>query len=95
MAVTPIKTFTKDPDAVLDYVIDWSVWPLADGEIITASTWTAPAGITVDSEDNDNTTTTVWLSGGTDGTKYLLTNHVTTSEGREDDRTIRITVRER
>jgi hypothetical protein len=34
---------TKDPDAVLDYVFDWSSW-LAEGETITAAEVTAVSG---------------------------------------------------
>jgi hypothetical protein len=91
-----VATFTKDPDAVLDYGFDWSRW-LADGETITASTWEADdEGITIDDGTQfTDTTASVWLSGGTTGAFYRLTNHVTTSDGREDDRTHTISVRER
>ncbi len=82
--------FRKDPQAILDYVIDWSDW--LDGDTITASTWTAPTGITVDSDSHTTTATTVWLSGGTLGETYSLVNHITTAAGREDDRTIKIKV---
>jgi len=91
-------TFTKDPDAVLDYTRDWKAtsdpW-LADAETISTSTWVVPSGITEDSSTNDDTTTTIWLSGGTDGTDYEITNRITTSASRTDDRTFRIQVRER
>jgi hypothetical protein len=86
--------FVKDPDAVLDYQVDWTTW-LATGETITASSWTLATGIVQDSESHDGTTATIWLSGGTTGQRYLATNHVVTSQGREDDRTITIDVRER
>ena len=84
-------TYTKDPQAVLDYMIDWSSWLTAAGDdTITASSWTATDGITIDSDTNTTTTATVWLSGGTVGTTYELTNHIVTLAGREDDRTIKI-----
>ena len=83
----------KDADAVLDYTIDWSdVFP--SGDDISASTWVADTGLTVDSDTETATTTTVWLSGGTKGEVYDVTNHVTTAAGREDDRTISFTVYE-
>lgn len=82
-----MSEFIKDPDAVLDYSIDWSSW-LADGETITASTWVVPDGITKDSDSFSDTATVIWLSGGTAGTTYLIPNHITTSDGREDDRTL-------
>jgi hypothetical protein len=95
----PIETYTKDPDAVLDYKLDWNdsskgPW-LATGQTISSSTWTVPSGITKDSDTNDTTTTTITLSGGTAGNDYDLINHITTNDSKEDDRTIRIQCRER
>ncbi len=87
-------SFTKDSAAVLDYLFDWSSW-LAAAETITASTVTATTGITVQSSSNTTTTATVWLAGGTLGTAYQVTNHVTTNAGRQDDRTITVTIRDR
>lgn len=85
--------FKKDPDAVLDYKIDWAAW-LPEGDTIATSSFAAAAGITVDSHSHDNTSATVWLSGGTVPDKYAVTNHITTTEGREDDRTFTIQVKE-
>lgn len=86
-----VASFVKDPDSVLDYGLDWSSW-LADGEIISTSSWTAESGITVDSDSKDSSSTTVWLSGGTDGESYLVTNTITTSGFRTVERSIRIMV---
>jgi hypothetical protein len=88
-----MTTKLKDPDAVLDYGWDWSAW--LNGDTITASSWTVEAGITADSDTFDATTTTIWLSGGTVGTSYALVNHITTAAGREDDRTLTVTLREK
>lgn len=89
-----MSAFIKDPQATLDYVVNWASW-LADSETITAATVTASTGITVNSSSHDDDTVTFWLSGGTDGTDYTVTCHVTTSAGRQDDRTTRIRVRQR
>lgn len=83
----------KDPHDVLDYEVDWSNW-LPAGDTILVSEWIAPAGITMDSETNTNTTTTIWLSGGTAGQSYALTNRITTAGGRTRDRTITIRVKD-
>ena len=88
------SSFLKDPDAVLDYMFDWSSW-LQSGETISTSTMTASTGITVDSDVATTTTTTVWLSGGTAGETYEVTNHITTSNSRAEDRTITIVCLER
>lgn len=73
-----LKTYEKTPTAVLDYSIDWSSW-LASGESISTSTWSVPAGITKDSDTNDTDSTTIWLSGGTAGTSYLISNTIVTN----------------
>lgn len=84
--------FDKDPNAVLDYMVDWTEW--LDGDTIATSTWTVPAGITKDSDTDTDTTTTVWLSSGSLGNRYQLVNRITTAGGRTDDRSIFIDVKE-
>lgn len=84
--------FFKDPSASLDYSVDWSAW-LGQDTIVT-STWTVPTGITAQQEATTATVATIWLTGGTVGTNYLLVNRITTAGGRMDERTIKISVRE-
>lgn len=85
---------TKDPDAVLDYVFDWSAW-LADGETILTHQVTVEAGdAVIDSTSQTTDTVVAWLSGGTLGTDVELRCRVTTTEGRIDDRTIVVLIRE-
>jgi hypothetical protein len=78
----------KDPDEVKDYGVDWAL--LLDTDTISTSTWTVPAGITKNSDSNTDTTTTVWVSGGTAGDSYLLQNRVVTAGGRTYDRTCKL-----
>ena len=87
------RSFVKDPDAILDYEWDWSAWLGTD--TIASHTVTASAGLTVDSTEATDTAVTVWLSGGTVGQTYSVTCHVVTAAGREDDRTVTVTVMER
>lgn len=88
----------KDPNEVLDFVFDWSE-RLETGDAISTSVWsvvTEGSGlITIDSETQDTTTATVWLSAGTVDTDYELLNRVVTSAGRTMDQTVRIRVRAR
>lgn len=88
--------FIKDPNAVLDYGFDWSDW-LQSGETITSSTWINPDSITVNSSSNLPESTVIWVSGGTAGKTYRLTNRVVTnnSPARTEDRTLTIEVQER
>lgn len=83
----------KDPNDVIDYDLDWSKW-LRDGDTILVSDWIVPAGITMNSETSTNTSSKIWLSGGTAGQSYSLTNRITTAQGRQKDRTITIRVKE-
>lgn len=84
----------KDPDAILDYPMDWSSW-LETGETLVTSSWLVDNGLTKDSENNTTTASVVWLSGGVAGQTYLVTNRITTSLGRQEDRSFRIKVQNR
>ena len=86
-------TFTKDPNAVLDYSVDWTRW-LA-GDQIAASEWIIPSGLTKMADSKTSTSATVWLSGGTAGQWYIVTNRITTAAGRTEDRSFTIRVEER
>lgn len=79
---------TKDPNAVLDYSIDWSDW--LDTDTISTSTWTVPTGLTKGTDTTSTTVTTVWLSGGTAGTTYEILNRITTAGGRTQDKTVKL-----
>lgn len=81
----------KDPDEVLDYQVDWST--ALGGDTIASSVWTLPSGITQDSSTLNDTATTIWLSGGTDGSRYDLTNRITTAAGRTFEQHVSIFVR--
>lgn len=93
-----MMNFVKDPDADLDYAIDWTDWLGTD--TIANSTWAAASnsGIEVanDSVDPAGHVCTVWLSGGTVGTTpYRVTNQITTAAGRIDERSLLITIQYR
>ncbi len=95
------EQFLKDPDAILDYVIDWSVSYLLSGEQITASSWfILPQGAANDLAIDTTPppvsgVTTVFVSGGIAGKIYQLTNRITTDQGRTDERSITIRVEEK
>lgn len=98
-----MSNYIHDPQSVLDYAVDWAAltngtgasdW-LATGETITASTWTVPSGITqtTPAPSFTDTVATIWLTGGTLDLSYSVTNHITTNQGRQQDRTITLIVR--
>lgn len=83
----------KDPDAILDYRINWQDWLGPD--TIETSEWIADAGLTVVFSSNTIHVTTVWLSGGVAGNRYKVVNRITTAMGRTDDRTLNVQVVEK
>lgn len=82
--------YTKDPQAVLDYKIDWTAWMPENDRIVLSTFASSDPGLTVDDSLFTDFTTTVWLSGGVAGERYTVTNHIVTEDGREDDRSLTI-----
>lgn len=84
----------KDPQSVLDYAVDWSEW-LASGDTITSSSWSVSgpdSALVIDTDTNDTTSATVWLSGGSVALVYKAINTIVTDQGRTDERTIEVTI---
>ena len=92
----------QDPQATLDYTIDWGEW-IAVNNVVVTSSWG------IESIENDNTpmttssngfdpllsTTYIVLSGGTVGNHYRITNTITTSNNLTEERYFRIFIRDR
>ena len=53
------------------------------------------AAIETASDSNTTTRATVWLSGGIAGQAYTVTNRITTSGGRTDERSFTIQIQDR
>jgi hypothetical protein len=87
--------FYKDPDAVLDFLFDWTEW-LAVGEAISSHTITVSGtGVAVDSSSENSGIITVWLSGGTAGQVDDVNCQIVTDAARTDERTMKIRIQER
>jgi len=88
----------KDPDAVLDYLIDWGAEYL-DDELLAQSKWAVdpdePDGVMILGDTFDATTSTVNAGGGVAGRIYRLINEVVTASGRADSRSIVLRVEKR
>ena len=87
------KEFEHAPNAKLDYGFDWTAW-LASGETVSVSSWTTDT-LTNTSPQNTGTVTSLFVEGGVVGTSYKLVNTITTSVGRVDSRTIRLSCKNR
>jgi len=91
-----MKSIEKDPIAVLDYGWDWNDW--LDGDSISTSTWSisgADSSLTEASSSVAAGIATIWMSGGTDGVIYTVTNKVVTAGGRTDERSFMVNMSNR
>lgn len=89
------RIFRKDPDATLDYTIDWSK-VLDEDETISASSWSASSGdITVESDTTVGQKAIAFLSGGTLFETYIITNQIETSAGRIYNQQFKLTTTRR
>lgn len=91
----------KDPNALLDYGFDWAapdengkVW-MAEGDSISISEWLVPVGLTGSAASKTATVAKIWLSGGTLGQEYRVTNRITTAQGRQDERSFNLRIEDR
>jgi len=88
----------KDPEAVLDYAIDWGAEYLA-GDLLNQSFWSVspdePDGVAIVGDSFDASVATVKAGGGLPGKIYKLVNHVVLESGRSDDRSIVLRVEKR
>ena len=86
-------SFVKDPDARLDYEVDWSEW-LSTGDTIITSTWECDdAALVLDDDAHDDDSAAVFASGGVIGTSYLMVNRIETAQGRINDQTIKLKIK--
>ena len=47
------SSFIKDPDATLDYTVEWGEW-LGDGDTVSTATWTVPDDLTAETGHRDD-----------------------------------------
>jgi len=89
---------TKDPNAVLDYLFDWSAWLDAHtpaDTIASASVLATGCTLITSTVEGSGTRVRAWISGGTVGQPAAATCRITTAGGRVDDRTLTFTIKDR
>ena len=95
-----MPSYRKDPDALLEYTVNWTNW-LPSGDYIVSAAVTAitPSGgsgsMTVESYNHTTVLSTAFVSGGTTGQLYQLRHRIWTNGGRRTDRTQDIIIEER
>lgn len=93
----------KDPNEYLDFDVDWAGSAVAPGRTyndpLTSSQWFISKNddgvLIMESDSYSPTSTKLWLSGGTLGRRYSITNRISTAGGRIMDITGFLTVREK
>ena len=78
--------------AELDYSIDWTDW--LEGDTISVSQWTVPAGLTLITQTQVAGKVTAWLKDGVLGAEYVVTNTITTANAtpRKEAQSFRVVV---
>ncbi len=84
--------FSKDPNSTVDFPFNWKAE--LNGDTIFTSTFLLPDGLTQVSTSNTTTTATIFVSGGSEGNTYRITNRIVTIGGRTYDKTAYVVVRE-
>lgn len=86
-----------DPDETKDYKVDWTRNLGRYNDTILSSSWpVVPDGIVKESDSNDDTTATIWISAEEGAArKNILTNEIVTVGGRTLQQSITIRVKDR
>lgn len=80
----------KDPQEVVDFRVDWAA--KLGSDTLESSSWSATSGVTVVTSSFGDQAAIVWVSGGTAGSTYTLTNTVVTADGRTLEQSIYLEV---
>lgn len=87
----------KDPQSVIDYLIDWGAGLAGRG--VVESDWTVapaePGGLIVSDDAVDGAVTRATIGGGIAGHVYRATCRVVLSDDRIDERSITLRVEDR
>ncbi len=90
--------FLKDPQASLDYRVDWAA-ALGPGAVISTSNWAVrpveAGGVAVSDFGLVGLVASARLGGGVPGHVYVVGNRVTLADGTSDERSLTIRVEDR
>lgn len=87
-------SIVKDPDAVLDYTLDFTDWLALVTDTIVSHT-VVVTGVVKNSSSNTTKLVTMWISGGAVGVTGSAVVRIVTAAGRIDDRTIYFKIKAR
>ena len=87
--------FYKDPDAYLDYAMDWSTWLNTGENVSTYVVSVNDTVLTIATFTKSSNIVTAWLSGGASGQTYTVSIKITTDAARIEERSFRIKIKQR
>ena len=88
-------TAIKDPDAILDYTIDFTEWLAGIADTIAGHAINV-VGVVLESSVVDGGKVVMWISGGSPADEVSsATVRITTAAGRVDDRTVYFKIKDR
>ncbi len=92
-----MKTLAKDPDAVLDYTIDWTPFLTSVDDTIATSEFITDedTSLTLSNEALNGNLHTVFIAGGAANTRHRVTSRITTAGGRTQDQSFFLVIAER
>jgi hypothetical protein len=91
MTCSITTSFCKTPEEDLDYKGDWAAY-LEPAETISTSAWVVPEGVVEGATFTNPSYTTIWLSAGSAGNTYVVSNEVLTSLGRTAVRSFKLNI---
>ncbi len=89
-----LAKFEKQPADIQDFDISFVAWLAGYADTGVSQVTTVETGITLETSMLSSGVVKVWLSGGTDGSKYQVTTTLTTAGGRVKQAEIVIKVKE-
>lgn len=90
-----VARISKDPDALLDYAVDWQREWLPEGDRVIAASAQVQSGLTLSFQTLVSGVHVIWLDGGTVGQSYTVVSRIATEDGRRNDFTFVVDIRER
>lgn len=94
-----MSNYLKDPSATVDYSIDWGAGYLGEARTVSVSDWSVSpvedGGVAVIATLVAPTRTSATLSGGIRGHVYRVSNRVSMSDGRSDERMLVLRMEDR
>ncbi len=82
----------KDPDEVLDYIINWGQ-RLSGDKIVSSSFSVTSGSVEITASSFNDTVATVWLSDGSNNQTCKINNIIVTEAGRTMSQSVSIKVK--